>query len=161
MSEASVTIVGNVATDVVHRFSKEGKPWLSFRVAQSDRWREPGTETWVEGATSFYTVKCWRALAVNASHSLEKGDPVIVMGKVAIEEWENEGRTGTSVIIDARVIGPDLTRCTAALKRRTRTVAADPDAEADSGTDADPDEVPPEGVDPVTGEVLNLETAGV
>ena len=52
--------------------------------------------------TEWFTVKVWRALAVNVARSLRKGDPVIVQGRLSTEEWVvPTARPRTSLVLEA------------------------------------------------------------
>ena len=52
----------------------------------------------------------FRSLGINLANSLEKGHPVVVYGRMRINQWTNGERTGTTVEIDAYNVGHDLTR---------------------------------------------------
>lgn len=107
MNETYVTVIGNVASDVRFATTDGGVAVASFRVASTPRrYAQSG---WTDGPTSYVTVKCWRGLAENANSSLAKGHPVVVHGRQTVRPWEREdGRTGTSVDIDADALGHDL-----------------------------------------------------
>jgi single-strand DNA-binding protein len=53
-------------------------------------------------------VTAFRALGVNLSNSLKKGEPVIVYGRMRINQWVNGEKSGTTVEIDAYNVGHDL-----------------------------------------------------
>jgi single-strand DNA-binding protein len=119
MNDSTITISGNVATDVRHVRTDTGVDITSFRLASSPRRLQGGR--WVDGPTSYLTVTCWRFLAQNAAAALKKGDPVVVTGTLRVREWETEGRNGVSTEVDARVIGHDLNRGITQFQRVTRT----------------------------------------
>ena len=122
MQQAPIlTIVGNVATDVKYVPSDYGTPWATFRLAATRRKYDREREAWVDGQTTFLTVKCWRALADNVSSSINKGDPVVVIGALRVEPWTRDGRSGTSVEVDASTVGHDLARGTSAFRRTRRS----------------------------------------
>lgn len=154
MNETYVTVAGNVATELRHRQTDSGVDVVSFRVATAARRFDKGTRTWGDGPTSYYTVNCWRWLAENVLASVHKGDPVVVAGRQRVRDWEKAGRTGTSVEIDADVVGPDLAWGQARFTRvvRTRVITAE---EKRSDEAAAAFGVPPVGVDPETGEVYD------
>jgi single-strand DNA-binding protein len=80
-----------------------------IRVGSTPRRLNRETGEWQDGQTSYYTVKCWRRLAVNAKGSLHKGDMIVVRGKVYMRSWlDNEQRPRTAVEIEADSIGHDL-----------------------------------------------------
>ncbi len=70
---------------------------------------EPETGEWQDAPTSYYTVKCWRRLAINAVGSLHKGDMVVVRGKFYMNAWvDNQQRPRASLEIEADSLGHDL-----------------------------------------------------
>lgn len=128
MSEAIVTLIGNIASDVRTMTSERGTAITSFRFAQTPRRIDRNTGRWGDGPTSFYSVTCWRGLAEHGKESLRRGDPVIVFGRLRIRDWKNEdGRTGRDAEIDAITVGHDLVRGTTEFTRvkRERIEVAD------------------------------------
>lgn len=125
MHEAHVTVVGKVATPVGFRTSAGGVPLARFRLASTVRRFDRRTESWKDGATSFYTVWAWRALAQNVASSLAVGEPVIVQGQLRIQEGESGGRRFFSADLLAAAVGHDLTLGTSAFVRE-RPAAASP-----------------------------------
>ena len=103
-----ITIVGNVAGDPRHTQTPSGIPITTFRVASSPRRFDRTTEKWVDGETNWFSVSAFRALAMNAAASLQRGERVIVTGRLRIRTWEKGDRSGTAVEIDAEAIGHDL-----------------------------------------------------
>jgi single-strand DNA-binding protein len=111
VNETVATLVGNVASDVRSTTSQAGVPISSFRVASSTRRFDRARGGWADVDTLYVTVVCWRALAENVAVSLSKGDPVVVQGRVRMRQWTGEdGRSGTSVEVEASAAGHDLTR---------------------------------------------------
>jgi single-strand DNA-binding protein len=120
MNETLVTVVGNVATSVRYYRTAAGVPVASFRLASTERRFDRGQNRWVDGETSFYTVWAWRWLADNVVGSVSRGDPMMVVGRVRVRQWEREGRQHTAVEIDASALGHDLARGTSAFRRVVR-----------------------------------------
>jgi len=56
---------------------------------------------------------------------LHKGDPVVIVGRLALREWEQDGRAGSTLDLTADVIGHDLTRGTATFERTRRVEMPD------------------------------------
>lgn len=121
----TVTIVGNVATDPTQGRTAGGIPVTNFRLASTHRRYDEATRTWIDGGTNWYSVAAFRQLAENAKTSLRSGDSVIVTGRMKIRSWENNGKQGTSVDIDADVIGHDLRWGTTAYRRSPRSASPD------------------------------------
>ncbi|WP_406286630.1 single-stranded DNA-binding protein [Embleya sp. NBC_00896] len=112
-----VTVVGNAASDVRVQMTQAGVPLARFRLAVSPRRFDRETKQWVSGDASFYTVACWRGLAENVTSSIDKGDPLVVTGRLRVREWEREGRWFTVTEIDAASVGHDLARGVAEFRR--------------------------------------------
>jgi single-strand DNA-binding protein len=104
-----ITATGLVATTPRHLVTQDGLPITSFRLASSARKFDRAQNKWIDGETNWFTVTSFRQLAINASTSINKGERILVSGKIRIRDWDNGERSGTSVEIDADSIGHDLT----------------------------------------------------
>lgn len=104
----SITVRGYVATDVKSSTTTGGFATATFRMASSVRKFDEPSQSWVDSQTNWYEVQAYRQMAGNVACSLKKGQPVIVVGKLKIRDWEYEGRTYYAVEIDAEAIGQDL-----------------------------------------------------
>ncbi|MCU7822489.1 single-stranded DNA-binding protein [Kitasatospora sp. DSM 101779] len=120
MNETLVTIVGNVASTVTYAQTPAGVPVANFRMATTERRFDRGTGDWIDGETTWVTVVAWRWLATNLVSSVNKGDPVVVSGRLRVREWGEEDRRRTAVEIDARSVGHDLSRGTSAFRWAVR-----------------------------------------
>ncbi|PVZ04898.1 single-stranded DNA-binding protein [Actinomycetospora cinnamomea] len=120
MNETIVTVTGNVAGDVIARRvgGNEEHLLVTFRVASSERRWDKAAESWIDGDRFTASVNCWRRLAEGARDSLVKGDPVVVTGRLSVREYEVEGVRRYMTEIAATAVGPDLSRCTAQVRRR-------------------------------------------
>jgi single-strand DNA-binding protein len=84
-------------------------PVAEIRVGSTPRRLNRETGEWLDGDTSYYTVKCWRRLAVNVASSLRKGDMVLIRGKVVTRTWlDDQQRSRTQVQVEADSVGHDL-----------------------------------------------------
>lgn len=119
----TLTVTGLIATTPRHIVTAEGLPITSFRLASSQRRYDKATEKWLDASTNWYTVTAFRALAVNSMESLNKGDRIVVVGRLKIRDWQNDDRTGTNVEIEAETLGHDLFWCTAVGTRVVATPA--------------------------------------
>ena len=140
----AITLTGLVATTPRHLVTSEGLPITSFRLASTQRRFDRGQEKWIDGETNWYTITSFRQLALNSNASLDKGQRVLVTGRLKIRDWENGERTGTTIEIEADSIGHDLSWGTAAFTRSvsTATIApAEPDAPAVLDTEEFPSEI--------------------
>jgi single-strand DNA-binding protein len=122
-NDNTMTFHGRVGTKVELR---EGNvPWVLFRVASTPSWFDQATRTWRDLETIWISVKAWRNLAQNAAESLEVGDPVVVIGKVRTEKWTTQdGQPRESTVLEANLIGHDLTWGVTKLQRVDRQPAA-------------------------------------
>jgi single-strand DNA-binding protein len=109
MNETHVTVVGNIVADPIERTTRSGGPFTTFRVASTPRYRTSDGR-YTDGATSFFGVCAFNVLAANAAKSLQKGQPVIVHGRLRVNEWRDErDQARVSVEVEASHIGHDLT----------------------------------------------------
>lgn len=112
MAKPHVTITGNVGNEPIQRTTNNGTPVTLFSVAQN-HWRPGPRNTWEDAGTSWYNVACRFGWSENVAKSLEKGDPVVVVGKLRINEKVSEqGEVRVTAEIDAISVGHDLRRGT-------------------------------------------------
>jgi len=101
MSNADITVSGNLTVDPELKFGNNGNARLSFSVASNKRYQVNGE--WQE-ETSFFNVVAWRGIAEQAANVLEKGLPVIIKGRLEQRSWENaegEKRSTVEIVADA------------------------------------------------------------
>ena len=104
----TITLTGLVATIPKQISSGSGTPHTTFRLASNQRRFDSKTASWIEGETNWYTINAFRQLAVNLNESIEKGQRVVVSGRVRIRDWATSEKSGTNIDIDAEAIGHDL-----------------------------------------------------
>lgn len=104
----TVVLTGLVATTPRHIVTSEGLAITSFRLATNQRRFDDAQGTWVDGDTNWYTVTAYRRLGENVARSVEKGQRVIVSGRVRIRDWDTTEGQGTTVEVQADAIGHDL-----------------------------------------------------
>lgn len=109
MNEVKVDICGTVVTDPVLRQTRAGDHFLSFRLACNERRWKAEENTWVDGQAQYFSVTAFRTLAGNAYHCLEKGQRVMVSGRLRLSRYEGkDGAPRTAVQIEAHEIGLSL-----------------------------------------------------
>jgi single-strand DNA-binding protein len=123
MGETFVTLWGNIATEPRTVETVNGVRITKFRLACTASRRDPRTGEFSDGATSWYSVTCFRELGRNVSASLIKGQPIVVYGKQVVRDWETEDKKGTEVAIEALSIGHDLRWGQASFTRVKRPAA--------------------------------------
>ncbi len=115
-----ITVRGFVATEVRRFTTEAGICIASFELGSVERKQDKATNEWADGDTNWYHVSTFRQLAQNTAFSVNKGQRVIVTGRLKIRQWvRDDGRTGTSVNLDADTLGHDLFWGTAVFQRHT------------------------------------------
>jgi single-strand DNA-binding protein len=112
-----ITLTGIVGTEPRAVTTAEGLAITSFRLASTQRRFDKAQEKWIDGETNWYSIATFRQLATNAAVSVKKGERILVTGRLRIREWENAGKTGTNIEIEAESLGHDLLWGTAAFSR--------------------------------------------
>ena len=84
MSYQKVIIVGNLGADPEMRFTPDGVPMTTFRVATNRRWTSAdGTKN---EETAWFRVTVWRRDAETAAQFLKKGREVMVEGRLTADK---------------------------------------------------------------------------
>lgn len=118
----SLTLIGTLATDILTSTDEDGTPVARFRIVTHTRRLDRATNTWTNSTPTFMTVTCVKRLAENVAVSLHRGDPIIVTGRLRVQE--NRDKRLTRVEIEATGVGPDLNRATATPVRLGSRAAA-------------------------------------
>lgn len=126
----TITLTGVIATPPRHTVTGERLAITSFRLASTQRRFDRGQQKWVDGETNWFTVTAFRQLAINVARSVDKGQRVVVTGRLRVRDWTSGDRSGTNVEIDAEALGHDLTFGTAAFER---TVTSSSGSSSDAG----------------------------
>ncbi len=120
-----VIIIGNVGTDPEMRFTPNGNPVTSFRLATSRNYNTPEGERKQE--TEWFDVVTWNRLAEQCNQFLAKGRMAYIEGRLRTRSWEGQDgqRHWRTEIIANRVLFLD--------RRPSGTL---PDGGQESGVDA-------------------------
>jgi single-strand DNA-binding protein len=97
-----VMIIGNVGTEPEMRYTANGNPVTTFRIATSRNYTTPEGERKEE--TEWFSVVTWSRLAENCSQFLQKGRRAYVEGRLRTRSWEGpdgQRRFRTEVIANA------------------------------------------------------------
>ncbi|HEY0260710.1 MAG TPA: single-stranded DNA-binding protein [Lacisediminihabitans sp.] len=113
----TISATGVVGTPPALAIVGDGLARLTFRLGSTQRKFNREASGWENGETNWYTVVAFRRLAEHGSQSLNKGDRVVVSGRLRVNEWEKDGRHGTTVQLIADAIGHDLTFGTSTLAK--------------------------------------------
>jgi single-strand DNA-binding protein len=114
---AKLTLVGNLGVDPEVRYSADGKPVVSFRVASNFRKRDAETRDWVD-ATNWFRVSTFGRLAERLSEQagagrLTKGTRIIVFGRLeasAYMDRNNQPQPSLDLVADDVVFGDSRPR---------------------------------------------------
>lgn len=120
MNDTLMTIVGNVVDAPRMRLTKSGHAVTNFRVASTSRRYDREHQRWIDNATLYVNVTCWRAMAENVAFSLYKGQPVVVTGRYYSREYEVNETVRVSYELEANAVGHDLSRGTTEFRKATR-----------------------------------------
>ena len=104
------------------RYTPNGAAVCNVRAVATSRRKNPQTDQWEDDKQTWVTLQAWNKSAENIAESLSKGDLVSVVGKLHVEEWEdNDGnkRITPKILIDA--IGPSLSFATAKVTKAQRS----------------------------------------
>ena len=123
MSATEITVVGNVVNSPSRNRTQNGSV-TNFRVAATERRFDSASQSWIDGHSFFVDVECWGELGGNVSHSISKGDPVVVVGAIRTHEWDSEQGRRSRPQIKAEAVAPNLARGVADFRRTARAVAA-------------------------------------
>ncbi|MDO4569429.1 MAG: single-stranded DNA-binding protein [Planctomycetia bacterium] len=85
-----VILVGNMTRDPDLRYTPGGMAVCEIGLAVNDRRRTPEGE-WVE-ETTFIDVTLWAKNAETCSQYLTKGSPILIEGRLKLDQWEQEGQ---------------------------------------------------------------------
>ncbi len=119
--ETTITVVGNLTNDPELRFTPSGAAVASFTVASTPRFLDKGTNEWKDGDALFLRCSVWRQAAENAAESLQRGQRVLVTGRLKQRSFETkEGEKRTVVEVDVDEVGPSLKYATAKVNKASR-----------------------------------------
>ncbi|MFA7218018.1 MAG: single-stranded DNA-binding protein [Dehalococcoidales bacterium] len=128
-----VMIIGNVGSDPEMRFTPNGNPVTSFRVATNRVYTTPEGERMQE--TDWFTVVTWNKLAEQCNQFLAKGRLVYVEGRLHNRSWEGQDgqkRFRTEVIANRVTF----------LDRQSSAAIGDEKVEEPDTVEIEPDDIP-------------------
>ena len=115
----TITLVGNLTKDPELRFTGGGRAVASFGLAVSRRYQV--NNEWQE-QTSFFNVVAWGTLGENAAASLQKGNRIVVTGRLEQRSYETQDGDKRSVVeVVADELGPSLRWARAEIERTQRS----------------------------------------
>ena len=128
-----VMIIGNLGSEPEMRFTPNGNPVTSFRVATNRVYTSPEGERKEE--TEWFTVVAWGRLAENCNQFLTKSQRVYAEGRLHTRVWESQDgqRHSRAEIIANRVIFLD---------RRTAAPLPGERIEEGNASELEPEDIP-------------------
>lgn len=137
MQDQMMCIRGRVGSDIRMHSTSGGKLIAKFRLALP-RWRYERSQTegpgsYVEDEPTWCTVQVWDSFAHNVGYSIQKGQPVIVMGRPLANAWVGkDGELHSEVVVAASAVGHDLSKgCASFFRSPQRPPAVPPQVGAE------------------------------
>lgn len=97
-----VVLVGNITRDIELRYIQSGMAVTDVTLAVNDR-RKTSSGEWVE-ETTFVDVTLWGRTAEVAGEYLSKGSPILIEGRLKLDQWETDGQKRSKL----RVVGEKM-----------------------------------------------------
>ena len=97
-----VILMGNITRDIELRYIQSGTAVADVTLAVNDR-RKSQAGDWVE-ETTFVDVTLWGRTAEVAGEYLGKGSPILIEGRLKLDQWEKEGQKRSKL----RVVGEKM-----------------------------------------------------
>ena len=95
-----IILIGNVGNDPEMRYTPNGNPVTSFRMATNRRYTTGDGQQHDE--TVWFSVSAWNRLAETCNQYVTKGMKVFVEGRLSTREWAgNDGQMRTSLEVTA------------------------------------------------------------
>ncbi|MFL6099285.1 MAG: single-stranded DNA-binding protein [Actinomycetales bacterium] len=117
-----ITVVGNLTGDPELRFTPSGAAVANFTVASTPRAFDRQSNEWKDQETLFMRCSVWREAAENIAESLQRGNRVIVTGRLKSRSYETkEGEKRTVLELEVDEVGPSLRYATAKINRTQRS----------------------------------------
>lgn len=91
-----------VAADPELRYAASGVAVCKIRAVASHR-KKNDDDTWVDSNTLWTSLTIFKDAAEHAAESFEKGDLVVVTGRIELQEWEKDGvkNRAANVLVDS------------------------------------------------------------
>jgi len=99
-----LTLVGNLGSDPVMRYTSSGVPVASFSLAVNKVWTNQEGQR--QEKTIWFRVTAWRKLAETVSQYLTKGRQVLVVGEIEEPQTytDRDGNTRVSLNVNANTV---------------------------------------------------------
>lgn len=117
--EITTTVVGNLTATPELRYTQGGHGVAGFTVVSTPRVMRNGE--WEDGEPFFLRCNAWRKLGENIAESLNKGDRVVVTGRLRQRSFEVDGQKRTVVEMEVEDLGVSVKFHPAESKRAERS----------------------------------------
>jgi single-strand DNA-binding protein len=86
-----VILMGNLTRDIEVRYLQSGTAVCDIGLAVNDRRKNQQTGEWIDEVT-FVDITLWGRTAEVAGEYLSKGSPVMIEGRLKLDQWEKDGQ---------------------------------------------------------------------
>lgn len=137
-----VILVGNLTRDPQIKHTTGGTAVAEIGLAVSRQWNDKSSNTKKE-ETTFVDITLWGRLAEIANEYLQKGKPVLIEGRLQLDQWDDR-ETGQKRS-KLRVVGETMTMLGSGNGKRSGDDSGDSSGYSDGGEgppSSSPDDVP-------------------
>ena len=111
MALPQITITeATLVADPELRYANNGNSVANFRVACNSRRKNPQTDQWEDGDTTFLSVSAFGGLAENVASRFKKGSKVNIAGQLKQREYEKDGQRRTVYEVTANSVAEPVSR---------------------------------------------------
>lgn len=96
-----IILIGNLTKDPELRYTPQGTPVASFRIAVNSRYKQADD---LKEETLFIDVVTFGKQAETCSNYLSKGKSVLVEGRLQERRWESDGQQRSKVEVVAQTV---------------------------------------------------------
>ncbi|MGD0887173.1 MAG: single-stranded DNA-binding protein [Thermodesulfovibrionales bacterium] len=121
-----IILIGNLTKDPELRYTPQGTPVASFRIAVNSKYKQ--SEGFRE-ETLFIDIVTFGKQAETCSQYLNKGNAILVEGRLQERKWESDGQQKSKVEVVAQTVR--------FLPRKTDTQGQPPPSESDASSPPD------------------------
>ena len=111
MALPQITITeATLVADPELRYANNGNSVTNFRVACNSRRKNPQTDQWEDGDTTFLSVSAFGGLGENVAARFKKGQRVNITGQLKQREYEKDGQRRTVYEVTANSVAEPVSR---------------------------------------------------
>ena len=111
MALPQITITeATLVADPELRYANNGNSVTNFRVACNSRRKNPQTDQWEDGDTTFLSVSAFGGLGENVASRFKKGQRVNIAGQLKQREYEKDGQRRTVYEVTANSVAEPVSR---------------------------------------------------